>query len=90
MKTHTDPPNSAGYVIAAIFIDAEYQRLGIHFRQYRVLRISFWIKLAFIFVEIALAIAFGVTMYKGHKNIAAILEWIIALIYIFFVWYVLR
>ncbi|KAF7846061.1 hypothetical protein BT93_L5335 [Corymbia citriodora subsp. variegata] len=46
----------AGYIISAIFVCAEYQRLGIHFRQYRVLRASFWIKLAFIFVEIALVI----------------------------------
>src|SRR6202012_5695232 len=42
----------AGYVISAIFLCAEYQRLGIHYRQHRVLRLSFWIKLAFIFVEV--------------------------------------
>jgi len=47
---------SVGYIISAIFACAEYQRLGIHFRQYRILRASFWIKLTFIFVEIALAI----------------------------------
>ena len=41
----------AGYVISAIFICAEYQRLGVHFRQHRVLRASFWMKLAFILVE---------------------------------------
>lgn len=45
----------AGYIVSAIFVCAEYQRLGIHFREYRILRASFWIKLAFIFVEIALA-----------------------------------
>lgn len=48
--------NSAGYVISAIFICAEYQRLGIYFREYRILRISFWMKLAFIFIEVGLAI----------------------------------
>lgn len=47
---------SAGYVVAAIFICAEYQRLGIAFRHYRILAISFWVKLAFIIVEVALAI----------------------------------
>lgn len=73
----------AGYVISAIFICAEYQRLGIHFREYRVLRISFWIKLAFIFIEVGLAIAFGVLSYQSSKNSAAIIEWIVALIYIF-------
>lgn len=54
--TTADHLDSIGYIISAIFACAEYQRLGIHFRQYRVLRASFWIKLAFIFVEIALAI----------------------------------
>lgn len=47
---------SVGYIISAIFACAEYQRLGIHFRQYRILRASFWIKLFFILTEIALAI----------------------------------
>lgn len=73
----------AGYVISAIFICAEYQRLGIHFREYRILRVSFWIKLAFIFIEVALAIAFGVLEFSGHYNSSAILEWTISLIYIF-------
>ena len=45
-----------GYVVSAIFICAEYQRLGIHFRQFRILRISFWIKLVFVLLEVALAI----------------------------------
>ncbi len=40
-----------GYIISAIFICAEYQRLGIHFRNKRMLRISFWVKLTFIIVE---------------------------------------
>lgn len=75
-----------GYVVSAIFICAEYQRLGIHFREHRVLRISFWIKLSFIFAEIALCIVFGVTMKTGHYNVSAIFEWIIALVYIFYVW----
>ncbi len=83
----TDCSYRGGYVIAAIFIDAEYQRLGIHYREYRVLRASFWIKMAFIWVELGLAIGFGVTMFNGHPNIAAILEWIISLVYILFVWY---
>lgn len=52
----TDCLPSIGYIISAIFICAEYQRLGIHYREHRILRISFWIKLAFIIVEIALAI----------------------------------
>jgi len=75
-----------GYVISAIFICWEYQRLGIHYRQYRGLAISFWIKLAFIFIEIAVAIAFGVLGDKGHYNGAAVCEWVVALIYTFYVW----
>jgi hypothetical protein len=78
--------NSGGYVISAIFICAEYQRLGIHFREHRILRISFWIKLAFIFTEVALAVAFAVEQYRKRKNISAILEWTVSLIYIFYVW----
>jgi hypothetical protein len=78
--------NSAGYIISAIFICWEYQRLGIHHRQHRVLRISFWIKLAFIFVELGLAIAFGVLSDKRHYNSAAVVEWVISLIYAFYVW----
>ncbi|KAF2757094.1 hypothetical protein EJ05DRAFT_477320 [Pseudovirgaria hyperparasitica] len=75
----------AGYIVSAIFICIEYQRLGIHFREHRILRISFWIKLSFILLELALAIAFGVTQNQAQWNAAAILEWIIALIYTFYV-----
>lgn len=82
----TDSSDSGGYIISAIFICAEYQRLGIHHREHRHLRISFWIKLAFIFVELGLAIAFGVLGDKDHYNSAAVVEWVIALIYTFYVW----
>jgi len=75
----------AGYVISAVFICAEYQRLGIHFRQHRVLRISFWLKLTFILVEVALAIAFGVTNFNDKYNVAAVLEWAIAFVFTFYV-----
>lgn len=44
-----------------------------HFRQHRVLRNSFWLKLAFILVEIAMAIAFIVCSYRTSKNAAAVL-----------------
>ncbi|KAG7007062.1 hypothetical protein G7Y79_00011g029600 [Physcia stellaris] len=70
-----------GYVISAIFVCAEYQRLGVHFRQHRVLRVSFWVKLAFILVEVALGVVFAVTTFTKHQNVAAIFEWVIALIF---------
>lgn len=91
-----------GYVISAIFVCWEYQRLGIRkssftlqhhlnqtnertdFREHRILRSSFWIKLFFIIVEIALAIAFAVTR-KSSYNTAAILEWAVSFIFTFYV-----
>ncbi|KAB8292559.1 hypothetical protein EYC80_008267 [Monilinia laxa] len=75
-----------GYILSAIFICWEYQRLGIHYRQHRVLRISFWVKLTFIIVELGMAIGFGVCNRKSWWNTAAILEWVIAFIYTFYVW----
>lgn len=75
----------AGYVISAVFICAEYQRLGKRYREFRILRISFWIKLAFILTEVALAIAFGSLNKTHHYNAAAIVEWVISLIFTFYV-----
>ncbi|TVY55032.1 Protein sfk1 [Lachnellula suecica] len=75
-----------GYIVSAIFICWEYQRLGIHYRQHRIIRISFWIKLAFIFIEVGLVIAFGVTAYKDHYTAAAVCEWTVSLIYTLYVW----
>jgi len=74
-----------GYVLSAIFICWEYQRLGKHFGEHIIIRISFWIKLAFILIEVALAIAFGVSQNRGRYNTAAILEWVISLIFTFYV-----
>lgn len=84
--TLADLNYSAGYIISAIFVCWEYQRLGIHYRQHRILRISFWIKLAFIFVELGLAIAFGVLSHQKRYNSAAVCEWVISFIYTFYVW----
>ncbi|KAA6416046.1 MAG: FK506 suppressor Sfk1 [Lasallia pustulata] len=76
----------AGYLLSAVFICAEYQRLGVHFREHRILRISFWVKLAFILVEVAIAVAFAVTNFtNGTENVAAVLEWVVALIFTFYV-----
>ncbi|RDL41320.1 uncharacterized protein BP5553_01299 [Venustampulla echinocandica] len=55
------------------------------YRQHRVLRISFWIKLTFILVEVALAVAFGVCNRKKEYNAAAVLEWTIAFIFTFYI-----
>ena len=75
----------AGYVISAIFTCAEYQRLGIHYRNHRILRISFWVKLLFILVELCFAIVFAVTNFENQSNVAAIFEWIVAFTFTFYV-----
>lgn len=75
-----------GYIVSAIFVCIEYQRLGVYHRKSKLLRASFYVKLAFIFVELGLAIAFGVLGNRHHRNSAAIIEWVIALIYAFYVW----
>ncbi|MGG6494792.1 UNVERIFIED_CONTAM: Frag1/DRAM/Sfk1 family protein, partial [Bacteroidetes bacterium 56_B9] len=62
------------------------QRLGVRYRDQHILAASFRIKLAFIFVELALAISFGVMSNQGNYNRAAVLEWVISLIYIFYQW----
>jgi hypothetical protein len=58
-----------------VFVCAEYYRLGIHYREHRIITISFWLKLAFILIELALSIAFGVSMRRRQQNRAAVLEW---------------
>jgi hypothetical protein len=98
----------AGYVLSAIFICWEYQRLGKRkpsfllssvpspqtpltnrhrpgYREHRVLRLSFYIKLAFVVVEILLAVAFVACTFTKHYNPGAVLEWVIAFIFSFYV-----
>jgi Frag1/DRAM/Sfk1 family len=74
-----------GYVISAIFLCAEYQRLGIHYRNHRILRISFWVKLVFILVELTFAIVFVATNFKHVWNVAAVFEWIVAFTFTFYI-----
>ncbi|KAK4138697.1 hypothetical protein BT67DRAFT_18891 [Trichocladium antarcticum] len=70
-----------GYVVSAIFICWEYQRLGMSYREHRVLRLSFYIKLAFVLIEIVLAIAFAACSFTKRYDPAAVLEWTIAFIF---------
>ncbi|PNS17762.1 Protein sfk1 [Sphaceloma murrayae] len=74
-----------GYLLTAIFVCAQYQRLGMHQRQYRILRASFWMKLFWVLLFVGLAIAFGVTQRRRMYNTAAILEWIIGFLFAIFV-----
>jgi len=75
----------AGYVFAAVFVCLEFWRLERHNRDTPILRVSFYMKLAFIVTEVALAIAFGITQHIDKWNASAVIEWVIALIYTFFV-----
>ncbi|KAI8951387.1 Frag1/DRAM/Sfk1 family-domain-containing protein [Xylaria longipes] len=75
----------AGYLVSALFLCWEFQRLGKKYRQHRILRLSFWVKITFVIVELALAIGFGVTRKQNDTNTAAILEWVIALIFSFYI-----
>lgn len=78
--------SSAGYIISAIFICWEYYRLGVHHKRFRILRVSFYIKLIFIIVEFSLCVAFGVLGKKKQYNPAGVIEWVISLIFTFYVW----
>ena len=75
----------AGYILSAICICTEYQRLGIHYRNHRILRMSFWVKLFFICLEVVLAIVFASTMFGSHQDVAACVEWAIAYIFTFYI-----
>ncbi|KAK4458870.1 putative frag1 dram sfk1 family protein [Cladorrhinum samala] len=71
----------AGYVLSAIFICWEYQKLGQHYRSHRILRTSFYTKLFFVIIEILLAIAFVACTFTKHYNPGAVFEWVIAFIF---------
>ncbi|KAH7336537.1 Frag1/DRAM/Sfk1 family-domain-containing protein [Rhexocercosporidium sp. MPI-PUGE-AT-0058] len=80
----------AGSCVTTIFLDASFlsERWLRHrgqYREHRILRISFWIKLTFILLEVVLAIAFGTCNFKDKYNAAAVLEWTIAFIFTFYV-----
>ncbi|KAH6987340.1 Frag1/DRAM/Sfk1 [Ilyonectria sp. MPI-CAGE-AT-0026] len=75
----------AGYMLSAIFFCWEYQRLGIKHREHKMLRISFWVKLMFVLVELALCIVFVVCSRTHNQNPAAVFEWIISFIFSFYV-----
>ncbi|PGH14846.1 hypothetical protein AJ80_05772 [Polytolypa hystricis UAMH7299] len=73
-----------GYLLSAVFVCAEYGRLGIYYRDHRILAASFWVKLIFIIVEFSLAVAFAASG-RRHRNAAAVLEWVVAFIFTFYI-----
>jgi hypothetical protein len=64
-----------GVVFSALFTTVEYRRLGKTFTQHTVLGWSYRFKQGIVAVEVALSVAFGVTMYRKLHDTAAILEW---------------
>ena len=54
-------------------------------RDHRILRFSFWLKLTFIVIEVALVIAFGVLLTRSDNDAAGVLEWVIAFVFSFYV-----
>ncbi|KAF4120179.1 Frag1/DRAM/Sfk1 family [Geosmithia morbida] len=73
-----------GFIISAIFVCWEYQRLGSKYPEYPLLRVSFFIKLVFIFIEASLVIAFGVLTLVDDLVHAAYLEWTISFLFGFY------
>lgn len=74
-----------GVILSAIFTTIEYRRLGKTYAEQKVLRYSYNAKRFIFSIEFLLSIAFGVSMYKKKQNAAAILEWVIAFIFTFYV-----
>ncbi|KAM3463510.1 hypothetical protein BB8028_0003g03380 [Beauveria bassiana] len=74
-----------GYVFSAICTCWEYQRLGFKHREHPNLLMSFWAKLTIMILELALAIAFVITNFKKANDAAAVLEWIVAFFFTFFI-----
>jgi len=54
-----------GYLLTAIFVCAEYHRLKKHQTEFRIIRYSYWLKVAWVIIFLALAIG----MYYFFVNI---------------------
>ncbi|CAZ86490.1 unnamed protein product [Tuber melanosporum] len=74
-----------GVVLSAIFTTIEYWRLGRVYVEHPILRKSYWIKTGIVVIEVVLSVAFGTTMYKRKANAAAVLEWLVAFFFTFYV-----
>ncbi|KAG8743232.1 hypothetical protein FRC10_000233 [Ceratobasidium sp. 414] len=51
----------------------------------RELSWSYIAKMVVVVIEIGLSVGFGVSMYSSRNNVAAVLEWAIAFIFVFYV-----
>ena len=82
----TDVSFSFGYIIAACCMAVERKVLSTHYPTNKILRHSFRLKLFFIFAEILLVIICGVAMYEGEWRVSVVAEWIIGLLFTFYMW----
>jgi len=64
----------------------ERKVLSTHYPTNKILRHSFRLKLFFIFAEILLVIICGVAMYQGQWRVSVVAEWIIGLLFTFYMW----
>ncbi|KAG8691356.1 hypothetical protein FRC09_011644 [Ceratobasidium sp. 395] len=46
---------------------------------------SYVAKMVIVTIEIGLSVGFGVAMYSNHNNVAAVLEWTISFVFVFYV-----
>lgn len=74
-----------GIVLSALFTTLEYRRLGNTFTNHPVLKLSYRFKQVIVLVEVFLSVAFGVTMFRKTNDAAAIIEWMIAFLFTFYV-----
>ncbi|TGZ83446.1 hypothetical protein EX30DRAFT_339622 [Ascodesmis nigricans] len=74
-----------GVVLSALFTTIEYRFLGKTFRQTKIIYLSYRFKQFIVIVEVALSISFGACMYKKKHNAGAIIEWLIAFLFTFYV-----
>ena len=64
----------------------ERKVLSINYPKSIRLQQSFHLKLCCIVVEIVLVIVCGASMFEGHWKVSVIAEWIIGLIFTFYIW----
>ena len=79
-------PLSFGYIVAASFMCAEKYLISRLFPQSNILRHSFFIKSAFIVVELTLVILFLVLLYHKVYAPSVVLEWVVGLIFALYMW----
>lgn len=77
-----------GVALSAIFTTIEYRYLDTHHadhrRMHRYLKASYIFKIVIVSIEIALAIAFAVTLYKHKYDAAGVLEWLVSFLLTFY------